>query len=100
MLVQLPNGNWIDPADVRRILYFPARKAGSDDPPRPLSATVAIVFARNPVTGIESSHAVAFDSDEAALAFRDELAAKINAAQAGEVKPEAGGSWLDRPPQL
>lgn len=69
MLYQLNDGNWITPECVRSIFANPASK--EHDGPK---AHVQIEFAN----GVRL---VYFDSFEAALAQRDELAKVVNAAK-------------------
>lgn len=75
MLHQLPNGNWIDPADVRGIDANPGRKSEVLGVPFGFKDHIQV----NLVGG--KCRIVDFDTFEAACKARDELAAVVNAAK-------------------
>lgn len=78
MLHQLTNGNWVDLRFVTEINVNAGRH-------------VAINF------GTQHIRVVNFESAGEAEAYRDELAALVNEAQAKKIKPE---SWRNLPPQI
>lgn len=85
MIFQLKNGDWITPANVTDL------RAGQASEPGPYAYKAHVI-----VITIDGRHTVDCDSFEEAYAYRDELAALVNATHAkpGAVAPEK--SWRER----
>ena len=70
-LIQLPDGNWIDPATITRIQHAPpSTSAGRESPDQ------VMIWIGDSVVQLR------FDDAIAATEFRDKLAYKVNAAKA------------------
>lgn len=82
MLIQLPNGNWIDPKYLIRVRMLPREQGalGTVYPSR-----VNLNFSPAHTGGMFEQ--VEFESDEDAERFRDEMAAKCNAAALEQPQP-------------